>query len=193
MGRSSTQKCSRKFSRTLEFKHLTSSPGNPRAIGKAEYAVKTTKSLLRKALDSGQDPYMAILDYRNTPTQGMDSSPVQRLMNCRTKTLLPTTKSLLQPKVTYPERVAQQLERRKEQQARYYNRGSKDLPELAEGDVVRMKPFRLGDKAWKKATVTKRLDDQSYTVETSEGTIYHLRWRPGGSRHTASAINHTTS
>ena len=37
---------------------------------------------------------------------------------------------------------------------------------------MRMKPFRLGDKAWKKATVTKRLDDRSYTVETSEGTIY---------------------
>ena len=162
----------RKFSRTWEFEHLTSSPGNPRANGKAESAVKTAKSLLRKALDSGRDPYMAILDYRNTPTQGMESSPVQRLMNRRTKTLLPTTKSLLQPKVTYPERAAQQLERRKEQQARYYNRGSKDLPELAEGDVVRMKPFRLGDKAWKKATVTKRLDDRSYTVETSEGTIY---------------------
>ena len=162
----------RTFSRTWEFEHLTSSPGNPRANGKAESAVKTAKSLLRKALDSGRDPYMAILDYRNTPTQGMESSPVQRLMNRRTKTLLPTTKSLLQPKVTYPERAAQQLERRKEQQARYYKRDSKDLPELAEGDVVRMKPFRLGDKAWKKATVTKRLDDRSYTVETSEGSIY---------------------
>ena len=119
----------RNFSRTWEFEHLTSSPGNPRANGKAESAVKTAKSLLRKALDSGRDPYMAILDYRNTPTQGMESSPVQRLMNRRTKTLLPTTKSLLQPKVTYPERAAQQLERRKEQQARYYNRASKDLPE----------------------------------------------------------------
>ena len=163
----------RTFSRTWEFKQLTNSLGKPRANGKAESAVKTAESLLRKALDSGKDPYMAILDYRKTPTQGMDSSPVQRLMNRRTRTQLPTTKSLLQPKVTYPERTTQQLERRKEQQARYYNRGSKDLPDLAEGDVLRMKPFiRVGDKAWKKATVTGRLDDKSYTVETSEGTIY---------------------
>ena len=41
----------------------------------------TAKILLRKALHSDKDLYMAILHYRNTPTQGMDSSPAQRLMN----------------------------------------------------------------------------------------------------------------
>ena len=69
-----------KFASTWEFEHLTSSPGNPKANGKAESAVKTAKNLLRKALDSGRDPYLAILNYRNTPTHGMEANPAQRLV-----------------------------------------------------------------------------------------------------------------
>ena len=46
-----------------------------------------------------------------------------------------------------------------------------------------MKPFRLGDKIWKKATVTARLDERSYNVETPDGGVYrrtrcHLRKTP---------------
>lgn len=40
--------------------------------------------------------YLAILDVRNTPTQGAGSSPAQRLMNLRKKTLLPRRDRLLQ-------------------------------------------------------------------------------------------------
>lgn len=43
--------------------------------------------------------YLALLDYQNTPTQGIESSPGQRLMSRRTKTLLPTTAKLLEPRV----------------------------------------------------------------------------------------------
>lgn len=77
--------------------------------GKVESAVKTAKSLLCKALSAGTDPYMAILDYCNTPTQGMDSSPAQRLMNRRTRTLLPTMETLLQPRAPQSEQNIQQL------------------------------------------------------------------------------------
>ena len=43
-----------------------------------------------------------------------------------------------------------------------------------------MKPFQLGDKSWRKAQVTARLDERSYTVETDDGAVYrrnrqHLR------------------
>ena len=114
---------------------------------------------------------MAILDYQNTPTQGMDSNPVQRLMNRRTKTLLPTSRTLLQPRVTYTEKDQRNLAKRQEQQVRYFNQGTRDLRELAEGDVVRMKPFQLGNKVWKKATVAARLGERSYSVETPEGGV----------------------
>ena len=108
---------------------------------------------------------MAILDYRNTPTQGMDSSPAQRLMNRRTKTLLPTSGRLLQTRVTHPEKHKRNLVKRQEQQVKYFNDGARDLRDLAEGDTVRMKPFRSGNKIWKKATVRTCLDERSYTAE----------------------------
>lgn len=134
--------------------------------------MKTAKRLLRKAVDAETDPYLAILDYRNTPTQGMESSPAQRLLNRRTRTLLPTTKSLLHPRVVFPETDVKDLKRRQERQIKYYNRTAKDLEALEEGDTVRMKPFQLGKKSWKKATVTSRLDERSYVVETPAGEIY---------------------
>ncbi|KAK3731806.1 hypothetical protein QZH41_007632 [Actinostola sp. cb2023] len=56
------------FSKAWGFEHRTSSPGNSKAHGKAESAAKTAKRILRKALDAGTEPYLAILEYRNTPT-----------------------------------------------------------------------------------------------------------------------------
>ena len=163
-----------------DFVHRTSSPGNSKANGKAESAVKTAKSLLRKAIDANTDPYLAFLDYRNTPTQGMESSPAQRLLNRRTRTLLPATKQLLQPRVVFPDNEIKDLKKRQQQQAKYYNRSAKDLPPLEEGDTVRKKPFQLGKKTWKKATVVEHLDERSYKLEAPDGDTYrrnrfHLR------------------
>ena len=82
----------------------TSSPGNSKANDKEQSTVKTANNLLPKALSVGTDPYIAILDYRNTPTQGMESSAIARLTN-RKITLLPTRKTLLQPRAPQRERV----------------------------------------------------------------------------------------
>ena len=37
---------------------------------------------------------------------------------------------------------------------------------------MRIKPFQLGDKVWKKGTVTSRLDERSYLVESPDGATY---------------------
>ena len=86
------------FARRWHFEHLTSSPRKRKANGKAKSWVKIAKRILKKSIRAGTDPYLTILDYRNTPTQGMTTSPAQRLMSRRTKTLLPTTQSLLLPR-----------------------------------------------------------------------------------------------
>lgn len=83
----------------------TRSPGNSKANEKEQSTVKTANTFLLKALSAGTDPYIAILDYRNTPTQEMESSAVKRLMNGRKITLLPTRKTLLQPRAQQSERV----------------------------------------------------------------------------------------
>ena len=63
----------------------------------AEKAVQTAKRLLRKAKKDKRDPYLALLDYRNTPQDKELGSLVQRLTGKRTKTTLPTSETLLKP------------------------------------------------------------------------------------------------
>ena len=36
-----------------------------------------------------------------------------------------------------------------------------------------MKPFKLGDKLWRKARVTARLGEWSYSIDTDDGAVYH--------------------
>ena len=110
----------------------------------------------------------------------MESSLVQRLMNRRIRTLLPTTKAFLQPRTPQIDREMKDLTKRPAQQSKYYNQHNRDLPTLAEGDVVRMKPFQLGTKIWKKGIFTSRVAERSDVVETQDRETYrrnryHLR------------------
>ena len=170
----------REFAKNWGFTHVMNSPKNSKANGKAESAVKAAKSMLRKCKLSQSDPYMALLEIRNTPQQGMESSPAQRLHSRRTRTLLPTTAKLLAPRgESYLEFDKRKIQEQKNAQAKQFNKTAKDLPCLEEGDIVRMQPFRLGKKEWDKATVVRRLDQRSYEVETPSGVYrrnrVHLR------------------
>lgn len=167
----------KRFASEWQFEHITSSPAYPQSNGKAEQAVKTAKRLMRLAKESRSDPYLALLDFRNTPTQSMDSSPSQRLMGRRTQTLLPTKATLLQPKIQ--KSVSQKLLNSKETQASYYNRGAKDLQPLKPGDLVRIAPIQ-GQKTWKQGTVKEEVSTRSYNIKTHSGQVLrrnrrHLR------------------
>ena len=172
----------RQFAEKFDFRHQTSSPGYPQSNGKAESAVKILKNLMIKAEADGRDAYLALLDWRNTPTESIGSSPAQRLFGRRTRTLLPTTKSLLKPKTVRD--VPSRLADRQQKQAVYYNRGAKDLPMLSEGEHVYMAPAP-GRNQWRAATVSKYLGNRSYLVKTdADGGVYrrnrrHLRRDPG--------------
>ena len=137
--------------------------------------MKDAKRLLRKEKETDGDLYLAVLALRNTPTEAMDTSPAQRLLGRRCETQLPTTTELLKPQSIQAETVKRQTRNKQLRQAKYYNRGTRDLPPLEEGDIVRMRPFRLGQKAWDKATVTKRYDERSYEVETDSRSYWRNR------------------
>ena len=86
------------FAKTWRFDDKTSSPLYPQSNGKAENAVKTVKRLFSKCKEAGRSEFQALLDWRNTPSAGMGTSPAaERLMGRRCKTLLPVAGSLLQP------------------------------------------------------------------------------------------------
>ena len=87
------------FAKEYEFSTELSSPEYAQSNGKAGNAVKTAKMLMKKVAESGNDFYLALLEWRNTPSEGMDSSPFQCIFSRRAKTLLPMEKKNLKPKV----------------------------------------------------------------------------------------------
>jgi len=160
------------FAKAYNFKHTTSSPLYPQANGLAEKSVQTAKRLLSKAKKSGTDPYLALLDYRNTPRDDTLGSPVQRLMGRRTKTTLPTATALLQPSTVKPDKVKQRLENLRQKNKSYYDKQAKPLSQLYHGDTIRMQT----DRGWKPATIIDVCDQpQSYVVTTDTGTYRRNR------------------
>ena len=108
------------------------------------------------------DPYLSLLDYRNTARSDLLGSPAQGLMGRRTKTLLPTSCKLLEPKVI------------KRPQKQYYNRHAKQLSDLLPGQSVR---FQIG-KQWKPAVVTSiSSEPRSYNIQILNGQSYRRNRR----------------
>ena len=162
------------FTNLYRFEYVTSSPGNPQSNGKVENAVSTANKLMRKGLDTKNDPYLALLDWRNTPSEMLNSSPSQRIFGRRTKTLLPTSSKLLRPKV--PD-VDQKLKLPKTKQSFHYNEGTRELQELKPGDTVRVQPMKLGKKNWVQAQVDEKVDISSYHLRTEYGSVYRRNRR----------------
>ena len=160
-----------RFSKSWGFEHVTSSPLYPQSNGKAENAVKQAKNLMKKASESNSDPYKALLTLRNTPTETLKTSPAQRLFSRRTRTLVPTTQTLLKPQVS--ENVEEKLIQRKIKQASGYNKTATELSTLKPGQVVRVK---AGDR-WVKSKVERQVDVRSYKVQTEDGRSYRRNRR----------------
>ena len=129
----------KQFATRWQFSHVTASPHYPQSNGEVENAVKTAKQLTRKTIDDKADVYLAFLNYRNTQTEAMHTSPAQRMFARRTRTLLRMLLVLLQTEPAAQREAPGQLKSRKEKQARLYNRTSKKLGTLHPGEVVRFK------------------------------------------------------
>ena len=162
----------RRFAEEWEFKHVTSSPHHHKANGKAESAVKVTENLFKKALRDSRDPWLALLEYRNTPVETIGSSPAQRLMLRRTKTLMPTASTLLRPQVV--EGVEKKIELKRQNAKSYYDRSAHPLPQLEVGQEVRVAPLKKGH-SWQAGTLVEQLSDRSYLVKTGSDNIRRNR------------------
>ena len=133
-----------------------------------ESVVKVAKSLLKKALRDDKDPWLAMLDQRNTPTESLGTSPAQRLMSRRTKMLLPTATNLLYPRV--PENVGEKLKLKRQKAGKWYHdRSARSLPEINIGQEVRVAPLQRNE-AWTQGTCVDKLSDRSYMVKMNANT-----------------------
>eukprot|EP00794_Sanderia_malayensis_P020916 gene20916-22970_t len=159
------------FAKEYEFITEPSSPEYAQSNGKAENAVKTAKMLMKKAAKSGNDFYLVLLEWRNTPSGEMDSSPSQRIFSRRAKSLLPMCKKLLQLQVITG--VHEKFCERKQIESKYYNRGTKELNTLRKDDVVRIKPGN-NDRTgrWTKGCIVEQVGVRSYNIKTEDGRIF---------------------
>ena len=80
------------FAEKWECRHQMSSLYHHQANGKSENSVKTAKRILQRCLDTGEDYQLALLQWRNTVSQGFSISPFQRLMSRRARKLLPVAR-----------------------------------------------------------------------------------------------------
>ena len=115
-----------RFARDYGFAMVKSSPYHSHGNGKAESVVKMAKNILKKSRE--EDPYIALLAYRNTPQQGHVYSPAQRLMSRRLRDLIPMATSKLQPQLAVPSVVIQNIAERKQKAKAHYDKcASKQL------------------------------------------------------------------
>jgi hypothetical protein len=156
-----------RFANAYEFRHTTSSPRYPQSNGRVENSVRTAKRIMTKAREAGTDPYLALLEWRNMPSEQLGLSPAQLLFGRRTRTRLPTANKLLDTATTPTASSA--LAAAKAKQAVYYNRGAKERTPLAVGQTVRVK-FDDRSPEWRKAEISKVLPHRSYEVNFDDGT-----------------------
>ena len=146
--------------------HSTHSPRYAQSNGMSELAVRIMKRILKKC----NDPYISLLEYLNTPLTGMAYSPCQLLMSRPTRTLLPTTKDFLTPKLAKDGII--QTDQNKEKQKEYYNRNAKTLPEIQSNTNARF----LKDKKWEPGILLNKTEHpRSYLIDTPNGIIRRNR------------------
>ena len=123
------------FANAWGIKTTTSGPTYSQSNGQAEgCVVQTMKNVFKKAHEQNRDPYLALLEYRNSPITGLKYPPAQILMSRRLRSKIPVATSLLSPKIVD---ACADLTKLQSRQKYYYDRdNSKSLPPLREGDVV---------------------------------------------------------
>jgi len=159
----------KRFSDIWQFEHIITSPGNTKANGAAEAAVKSVKKLMKKCIAAHEDPYLGLLNVRNTPVEGINLSPTQLMFGRRTKSTLPTTVQNLAPSVPDSATWKKTKEEKRAKIADRLDQNRRDVRELKIGEAVRLQPLRSGEREWCPATVTRQLNSRDYEVQTAEG------------------------
>ncbi|XP_037558085.1 uncharacterized protein LOC119435243 [Dermacentor silvarum] len=155
------------FADSYGFRYVTSSPHFPQFNGEVEWMVRTVKDLLRKA----DDPYLALLAYRDIP--GVNGvSPAQLLMGRRLQTRVPKASHQLEP--TWPPSVP-------------FTRRDQDNRRRQVSDFNRrhaaheLRPLQAGEQVWVRDVNSPAIvmgpaqRPRSYVVETPTGVLQRNR------------------
>ena len=133
---------------------MPSSPEYPRSIVLAEKAVQTAKNLMEKAKEDNKDPYLAMLEARNTPVNNC-KSPAELVCRRQLQSILPVSPNDLTVKSIDNDKFKHKRWGRKSKQKEHYDQHTKEQKILHTGEAVQM--FR--DGKWKPAIVVEKLNE----------------------------------
>lgn len=152
------------FSTQWEFKHITSSARYSQSNGMAERHIQTVKNMLYKAKADNKDPYLSLLELRNTPLELDGKSPSELLMGRKLRGILPISLNSDNSETHY-----ENLKNKQIQQKQIYDRNAKPLSTLKEGEKVLVK---LNKKQWEKGEIVKQNDKpRSYKIKMSHDSV----------------------
>lgn len=147
-----------------DIRHVTSSPYYPRSNGIAERAVQEAKKILDKTPYGTPEFYDALLEIRVTPRNETLGSPSQRMVSSQPRTTVQTLSKNLRPPIIKPETVKRELERERDDQKRYYDKGTRIQAPLNKNDGVHI--LNPANKKWHRGIVVElHTAPRSYTVE----------------------------
>ena len=159
----------KKFAKEYEFIHQTSSPRYPQANGEAERFVNIAKKICIQ-----EDPFMALMVYRNTPNTSTGVSPAMLMIGRNLRTTLPT----LEGNVRVNHNKIHNKARKKDEESKkayeyFYNRrhSTRSLTDIVPGQMVRIKDDTGNQKTWSQEgqIIEKCNTPRSYIVKLPEG------------------------
>ena len=118
-----------------------------------------------------EDPYLALLAHRSTPSTNNTMSPAQKLFKREMRTQLPDLRSFLSKKTEPAEKQlpAKFHQRIRDKQKQFHDQSAKELPQIPDGATVRIHE----KKSWptKAKVIEKAASPRSYNVQTENGTL----------------------
>ena len=135
--------------------------------------MQTIKKILTKCKEDGTPPLLAILEYRNTPVDGL-KSPAELMMSRQLRSILPATNYHLTPKPVDKSEVFSKRLTLQGRQKRYYDHHARPLESLNKQDHVHLQI----NKKWQPGKIVEIADTpRSYMVETRDGGTYRRNRR----------------
>eukprot|EP00117_Sycon_ciliatum_P017671 scpid89750/ scgid16580/ len=125
---------------------------------------------MKKCNEEKSDPYFGLLNVRNTPTEGLSTSPVQRLFGRRTRTVLPTLNDRLIPASDMSADI-QKKEIRRQKAAEHLDHRRKDLPPRTSGTKVFFQLINGKSREWEPAVITDKTSSRGYEVYCNERVL----------------------
>ena len=137
----------------------------PQSNGLAERCIQAIKSAMQKATSSNCDLDMVLLCLRSTPIDHVIPSPGELLYN---RKLVGNLSVKCPNNASQKEKIATRLYQRQSYQKSQHDRHTRDLPNILEGQRVRV--YDPDSIKRSPAVVTQRcVEPRAYIVQTSSG------------------------